>query len=130
MSALAAGHRSAARRGYSNAAVAYFVALAFGLPALVEQRRAQSENLSQLVYEYSLPNLFRGQDTRVYSHHRYVDFSDDHVHFLCANLAISQNLTGVRLTAFTGMAFGQALPWPVRVPVHVHVAPMRRQWSL
>ena len=50
MSALAAGHGSAARRGYSNAAVAYFVALAFGLPALVEQRRAQSENLSQLVY--------------------------------------------------------------------------------
>ena len=63
MSALAAGHGSAARRGYSNAAVAYFVALAFGLPALVE-RRAQSENLSQLVYEYSLPNLNRGQDTR------------------------------------------------------------------
>ena len=94
MSALAAGHGSAARRGYSNAAVAYFVALAFGLPALVEQRRAQSENLSQLVYEYSLPNLNRGQDTRVYSHHRYVDFSDDHVHFLCANLAISQNLAG------------------------------------
>ena len=57
MSALAAGHRSAARRGYSNAAVAYFVALAFGLPALVEQRRSQSENLSQLVY----------------SHHRYVE---------------------------------------------------------
>ena len=128
MSALAAGHGSAARRGYSNAAVAYFVALAFGLPALVERRAP--ENLSQLVYEYSLPNLNRGQDTRVYSHHRYVDFSDDHVHFLCANLAISQNLTGVRLTAFTGMAFGQALPWPVRVPVHVHVAPMRRQWSL
>ena len=119
MSALAAGHGSAARRGYSNAAVAYFVALAFGLATLVEQDKqnkcgSQSENLSQLVY----------------SHHRYVDFSDDHVHFLCANLAISQNLTGVRLTAFTGMAFGQALPWPVRVPVHVHVAPMRRQWSL
>ena len=57
MSALAAGHGSAARRGYSNAAVAYFVALAFGLPALVEQRRSQSENLSQLVY----------------SHHRYVE---------------------------------------------------------
>ena len=59
MSALAAGHGSAARRGYSNAAVAYFVALAFGLPALVEQRRSQSENLSQLVYRYS--------------HHRYVE---------------------------------------------------------
>ena len=54
MSALAAGHGSAARRGYSNAAVAYFVALAFGLPALVEQRRAQSENLSQLVYSMNI----------------------------------------------------------------------------
>jgi hypothetical protein len=37
MSALAAGCRSGGRAGYSNAAVAYFVALAFGWAALEER---------------------------------------------------------------------------------------------
>ena len=55
MSALAAGCRSGGRAGYSNAAVAYFVALAFGWAALEERvsqtiipvsAESQSENLS------------------------------------------------------------------------------------
>jgi hypothetical protein len=42
MSALAAGCRSGGRAGYSNAAVAYFVALAFGWAALEERVNSTS----------------------------------------------------------------------------------------
>ena len=47
MSALAAGCRSGGRAGYSNAAVAYFVALAFGWAALEE--RVSDHNRSQTI---------------------------------------------------------------------------------
>ena len=56
MSALAAGCRSGGRAGYSNAAVAYFVALAFGWAAL-EERVSQTitviaESQSRMVMRF------------------------------------------------------------------------------
>ena len=84
MSALAAGCRSGGRAGYSNAAVPYFGSsrLRAGCPRGAATHktnaRSQSENLSQFVY----------------SHHRYVELFG-RIH----SLAISQNWTGVRLTA-------------------------------